>query len=122
MLSKYCYGPVTIIEVIKHEISMEIVVQSSHGHSSKAEYQNCIYWQIDKSLEGKKLLIVEEKSAEELIQMRDNPCVSSLKQNAASVENLILQWKEEGMHFYVHYAQDAKKEYLVVSKDFQFIK
>ncbi len=115
MLSKYCYGPVNILDVKKYENSMHVFASSSFGHSCKVVYENCIYWQIDESLKGKRLLIVEEKSVDELIRMRDSVCVISLKQNAANVEKLIRQWHEEGMHFYVHYTDTLQKEYLVVA-------
>ncbi len=117
MITGYCYGPVTVMEVKKYENSMKITVRSAQGRSSEVEYLNCIYWQIDSSAVGQNFLIVEEKTAEQLLEMGDNPCVRLLSQNAASIKNLIEQWRDEGMHFYVHHVENPTKEYLVVAGD-----
>ncbi len=116
MLSNYRYGPVSITEIEKYENSMHIIGQGLNGHTVKAVYENCIYWQIEKSLKGERLLIVEEKSEQELLNMRNKPCVSALNQNAANVENLIRQWHDEGMHFFIHYVENSTREFIVVAE------
>ncbi len=117
MLSNYRYGPVTITEIEKFENAMHITGHGLNGHAVKAIYESCIYWQIESSLKGERLLIVEEKTVQELLNMRANPCVSALNQNAANVENLLIQWQDEGMRFFMHYVENPKREFIVVARN-----
>ncbi len=120
MLSKYCYGPVMVIDVKKFENSMQLTVQEEFGKTCTVYYNNCIYWQIDETLKGERLLMVEEKTVQELLNIKDSPCVCALNKNAASIDKLLIQWHEEGMHFYLHYADNLKEDYLVVASGFEY--
>ncbi len=119
-LNSYCYGPVTLNEVTNHSDLLDLTVQGSNLRSHHAVYTDCVYHQIDKDTEGERFLLVEEKSAGDIIAMRKHSCMLTLSQITSSLEKLIGRWQSEGRHFYIHYGDKANKEYLVVAGNLHF--
>ncbi len=115
-LSAYCYGPVTVNSVAISNSTLEISVTGSNLRESTAVYSDCAYWQIGSEAEGERLLMVEKKTAAEILAMRAALCVEELSQITTNIERAIERWDSDGLNFYLHHSDNAYREYLVVAK------
>lgn len=116
----YCYGPVELIDVKKDSGNMFLTLKDSVEKISHAEYHECVYWRIDESLNGIRLLLVKEMTADTIIKMKKSTIHSDLKNNSDNIENLLREWSDEGLKFYVHFTDIPDHEYLVVAENLDY--
>ncbi len=118
-LNSYCYGPITVKSISTDNNALTITMQGTGLRDQKAIYRDTVYHQIEKELEGERLLIVEEKNADEVLALKNHYFMTVLKDIALSVDKIIEKWRDDHLHFYLHYGEKVNKEYLVVARSLE---
>ena len=114
----YCYGPADVVKLEKGDSTMWLEVRDPAGKRAKAVYEGCVYWRLGP--EGIHFSLVREVTPEELTGHPDSVSMTALKRNARNVEQLLQEWKQAGLNFYLHLGSLPGQEYLVVAKSLQY--
>ena len=116
----YCYGPVDLVKVRRIDNSMQLQLRTIKGGIAYANYDGCVYWRLDSSQKGMHIPIVQQMTADELIDRNDSDTLLSLQKNSNNVEKLLHDWEDDGLKFYLHYGTEPGSEYLIAARNMKY--
>lgn len=120
LFDSYCYGPVDLLRMHKGDSTMWLSLREPNGKKARAVYRGCVYWRTDELQTGTHLSLVQKLDASALLQKSHAAALQALQKNSRHVEQLVRDWENEGLSFYLHLGSEIGNEFLVVAKSLEY--
>ena len=120
LFNAYCFGPADLLQIRKGDSTMWLSLRDSVGRNAIAIYHDCVYWRLDQRQTGIHLSLVQRVTAQELLQQRNSISLLFLQKNTENVEQLLLDWEQAGLSFFLHQGNRPGLEFLVVARSLEY--
>lgn len=118
VLDGYCYGPADLVRVWKGPSTLCLQLSDSAGKTAEAIYEGCAYLPSGRGYTGMHLSLVQEVTAEQLLQRCSGRNGITFKEELGDVKNVLENWEKTGLKLFLHIC--GHTEFLVAAKNLNY--